>query len=164
VSYAEGFLKEFDPEMASTRRLLERLPGDRLDWRPHPKSRTLGELATHVAELPRWGTRIQKSDFVAGSEAPPRLATAEDFVARFDGNVRSARESIAGLSDEALADEFTVVRDGRPFFRLKKRAILRRVLMNHLIHHRGQLTVYLRQNDVPLPPVYGPTADETIQP
>jgi len=159
----QSFLPEFDHEMASTRRILERVPADRLAWKPHPKSRSLGELATHVAELSRWGIRFQKESFQIGSEAAPPLKSAEDFVARFDGNVKESREKLAGMSDDRLEGEFTVLKpNGEVFFKVPRRAVLRSVLLNHLIHHRGQLTVYLRENDVPLPSIYGPTADESI--
>ena len=159
----QSFLPEFDREMASTRRLLERVPADRLGWKPHPKSKSLGELATHVAELSRWGIRFQKDSFQVGSEAAPSLKTSSDFVARFDANVEESREKLAAMSDDRLEGEFTVLKpNGEVFFKVPRRAVLRSVLLNHLIHHRGQLTVYLRQNNVPLPPIYGPTADESI--
>ena len=162
MSFAESFLAEFDPEMSSTRKMLERVPADKLGWRPHAKSKSLGELATHLAELPRFGTRIQSDEFVAGSDVPPAMKTPPEIVARFDENVRASRASIAGMSDGALEREFTVLRNGQPFFRFKKNELLRRILLKHMIHHRGQLSVYLRMNDVPLPPIYGPTADEGI--
>ena len=160
MSFAESFLQEFDPEMAATRRMLERVPADKLDWRPHGKSKSLGELATHITELPRFGLRIQSDEFAGGSDKPPAMRSAAELLARFDANVRASRESIAAMSDEALARQFTVTRNGRPFFTLTKQGILRRILLNPIIHHRGQLSVYLRLNDVPLPAVYGPTADE----
>jgi uncharacterized damage-inducible protein DinB len=163
MSFVESFLKEFDPEMATTRRMLERVPAEKFGWRPHGKSKSLGELATHITEVPRFGTRIREGDeFAAGTDAPPPMKNAPELLARFDENVRKSREAIASMSDESLEREFTVTRNQQPFFTLKKRAMLRRVLMNHLIHHRGQLSVYLRLNDVPLPAVYGPTADEGI--
>ncbi len=159
----QSFLPEFDHEMATTRRILERVPGDRLAWKPHAKSRSLGELATHVAELTRWGIRFQKDSFQIGSEAAPPLKSAEDFVTRFDGNVKESREKLSAMGDDRLEGEFTVLKpNGEVFFKVPRRAVLRSVLLNHLIHHRGQLTVYLRENDVPLPSIYGPTADEGI--
>ena len=162
-SIAESFLKEFDPEMASTRKLLERVPAERLDWKPHGKSRSLGELATHVAELPRWGVRFRGDSWQVGSEKPPALRNAAEFVARFDENVAAARAGLLATDDPAMAQDFTVRKpDGEIFFKLSRRAIFRRVLLSHIIHHRGQLTVYLRMQDVPLPPVYGPTADESV--
>jgi uncharacterized damage-inducible protein DinB len=162
LSFAQSFLQEFDPEMAATRRMLERVPAERLGWRPHGKSKSLGELATHLAELPRFGTRIQADEFAAGTDVPPPMKSAPELLARFDENVRRSREAIGSMSDDALEREFTVTRNGRPFFSLKKGALLRRVLLNHMIHHRGQLSVYLRLSDVPLPAIYGPTADEAM--
>jgi uncharacterized damage-inducible protein DinB len=159
----QSFLPEFDHEMATTRKLLERVPADRLAWKPHPKSRSLGELATHVAELSRWGIRFQKDSFQIGSEAAPPMKTSADFVSRFDSNVKESREKLAGMGDDRLEGEFTVLKpNGEVFFKVPRRAVLRSVLLNHLIHHRGQLTVYLRQNEVALPSIYGPTADESI--
>ena len=163
MSTADAFLTEFDAEMATTRRLLERVPAERLDWKPHGKSRSLGELATHVTELPRWGLRFQAATWSIGSEKAPAMSNAAEFLARFDENVAGARAGIAALSDAQMEEEFTVLRPtGDTFLRLKRRSLVRRVLLNHLIHHRGQLTVYLRQNDVPLPSIYGPTADESV--
>jgi len=160
MSLINEFLKEFDSEMATTRRVLERLPMDRLAWKPHPKSKSMGELATHVAEQPRWGLRIQGEEFAVGSEKAPQMSTIDQYLSRFDENARSGRAAIAAMSEDQLARDFTVTRGDQTFFRLKKGTMLRRTLLNHMIHHRGQLTVYLRLNDVPLPPVYGPTADE----
>jgi uncharacterized damage-inducible protein DinB len=163
LTIAEAYLPEFDAEMASTRRLLERVPVDRLDWKPHGKSRSLGELATHVTETARWGVRFAATDWQVGSEKPPVLRTAAEFLARFDQNVVESRAGIASKTDDEMNQDFTVRRpNGEVFFQLSRRSALRRLLMSHLIHHRGQLTVYLRLNDVALPSVYGPTADEAI--
>ena len=162
MSFTESFLEEFDGEMAATRKLLERVPAANLGWKPHAKSKSLGELATHVTELPRFGFRIKSDEWAAGSDKVPPMTSAADFLARFDDNVRAARESIASMSEEDLSRDFTVTRGGQAFFTLKKRSLLRRLLLSHLIHHRGQLSVYLRLNDVPLPPIYGPTADEQM--
>ncbi len=161
MTIADSFLPEYDAEMATTRRLLERVPGDRLGWKPHPKSRTLGELATHVTELARWGIRFEKESFQIGSEKAPVMKTAAEFVARFDENVAAGRAGIARKTDDEMRREFRVLKpDGSVFFQLDRQSLLRHVLLNHSIHHRGQLSVYLRENDVPLPPIYGPTADE----
>jgi uncharacterized damage-inducible protein DinB len=163
LSVAESFLPEFDAEIATTRRLIERLPADRLDWKPHAKSKSLGELATHVVEQPRWGLRFEAASFTIGSEKAPAMKSAAEFVARLDANAAAARSAIARMGDAEMQQEFRVLRpDGSVFFAMSRQALVRRILLNHLIHHRGQLTVYLRLHEVPLPPIYGPTADETL--
>ena len=163
MSYIDALLPEFDMEMAKTRRLLERIPADRLAWKPHEKSRSLGELATHLTELARWGSRARAATFQVGSEKAPEMKSAADFVARFDANVAGSRTALAGMPADALDANYQVLKpDGSLFFEAPRRNILRGVLMNHAIHHRVQLSVYLRQNDVPLPSIYGPSADEGI--
>src|SRR5262249_38410628 len=147
----------------STRKVLARVPADRLAWKPHSKSRSLGELATHVTELARWGIRVTKDSFQVGSEKAPEMKTAADFLARFDENVNETRASILRVDDRAMEENFRVLKpNGELFFERKRRDIIRFVLFNHAIHHRGQLTVYFRENDVPLPTLYGPTADENV--
>lgn len=160
MTIAELFLKEFDGEMETTRRVLERVPSGRLDWRPHQKSMSMRELAGHVAELATWGVRIDESSFEAGSRPTPDFDSVGELLARFDENVKTSREAIARKSDEGLRERFAVTRGGATYFQMSKASVLRRVFMNHLIHHRGQLSVYLRLNDVPLPSMYGPSADE----
>src|SRR5262249_40120643 len=152
-AFLEAFLREYDVEMETTRRMLARVPESGLSWKPHAKSKTLGELATHVTELPRWGVRLKQDSFVVGSETAPPMKSAEELLARFDHNVAENRAAIAAMTDSELPEEFTVLRDGQVFFKLNRRIMLRRVLLNHMIHHRGQLSVYLRHHDVPLPPV-----------
>ena len=146
--------------METTRRVLERVPSDRLEWSPHPKSMTLKRLAGHVAELATWGVRINESSFEVGTRKRLEFDSVGQLLARFDEAVAASRASIAQKSDEDLRERFTVTREGTTYFQMSKASILRRVFLNHLIHHRGQLSVYLRMNDVPLPPIYGPTADE----
>jgi uncharacterized damage-inducible protein DinB len=162
VTLAETFLQEFDAEMAATRPLLARMPSEGLGWKPHGKSRSLGQLATHVTELARWGVRLESPTWTLGSDAPPSLTSAKDFVARFDENVAESRAAIAAKSDPQFLEKFVLLRDGKPFLEMPKAAVLRRIFMNHFIHHRGQLTVYMRLRDIALPPVYGPTADQAI--
>ncbi|HTR02804.1 MAG TPA: DinB family protein [Thermoanaerobaculia bacterium] len=163
MSYIDALLPEYDMEMAKTRRLLERIPADRLAWKPHGKSRSLGELATHLTELARWGTRAKAASFQVGSEKAPEMTSAADYVARFDANVAGSRSALAGMPDETLDAKYQVLKpDGSVFFEATRRSLLRGVLMNHAIHHRGQLSVYLRENDVPIPSIYGPSADEGI--
>jgi uncharacterized damage-inducible protein DinB len=160
LSIADIFLREFDGEMETTRRVLERVPSDRLEWSPHPKSMTLKRLAGHVAELATWGVRIDEPSFEVGTRKRIEFDSVEQLLAQFDEAVAASRASIARKSDEELRERFTVTRGGTTFFQMPKASLLRRVFLNHLIHHRGQLSVYLRLNDVPLPPIYGPSADE----
>jgi uncharacterized damage-inducible protein DinB len=163
MTIAQAFLPEFDAEMATTRRLLERIPGDRLDWKPHPKSMSLGALATHVTELPRFAIRFEQDVWQAGSDKAPPMKAAADFLARFDANTAASRAAIERTTDDAMQRDFTVLRpNGEVFLKMKRKTVVRRLLLNHHIHHRGQLTVYLRQNEVPLPSIYGPTADEPV--
>ena len=160
MTIAELFLKEFDGEMETTRRVLERVPAATFDWRPHEKSMSMRELAGHVAELATWGTRIDESSFEVGTRKRPQFESNGELLALFDGWVIASREAISRKSDDDLRERFTVTRGGTRYFQMSKASLLRRVFLNHLIHHRGQLSVYLRLNDVPLPPIYGPTADE----
>ena len=163
MSIAETLLPEFEAEMNNTRRVLERVPAEKWDWKPHAKSRSLGELATHVGELPRWGMRMKGESFQVGTEKAPSMRSADELVARLESNAAEARAAISGMGEQELAGDFRVLKpDGSEFFKLPRRAVPRSVLMNHLIHHRGQLTVYLRLLDVPLPIIYGPTADESM--
>jgi uncharacterized damage-inducible protein DinB len=162
MTIAEIFLREFDGEMETTRRVLERVPSDRLDWSPHPRSMTLQRLAGHVADLAHWGVRIDEGSFEVGSRKRPEFESVGQLLAQFDDAVAASRASIARKSDEDLRERFTVTRGGTTFFQMSKASILRRVFLNHLIHHRGQLSVYLRLNDVALPPIYGPSADEGV--
>ncbi|MEO8349980.1 MAG: DinB family protein [Acidobacteriota bacterium] len=160
MSIAEVFLREFDGEMETTRRLLERVPSDRLEWSPHPKSMSLKKLAGHVAELSSWGVRLEESSFEVGTRPSTDFESVGQLLERFEENVKASRASIARKSDEALRERFKVTKGGTTFFEMSKASILRRVFLNHLIHHRGQLSVYLRLNDVSLPAIYGPSADE----
>ena len=161
MTIAEIFLREFDGEMETTRRILERVPSGRLEWSPHPKSMTLKQLAGHVAELATWGVRIDESSFEVGTRKRLEFDSVGQLLGHFDSAVSASRASIAKKTDEDLRERFTVTRGGTTFFQMSKASLLRRVFLNHLIHHRGQLSVYLRLNDVPLPPIYGPSADET---
>jgi uncharacterized damage-inducible protein DinB len=148
-------LAEFDEEMVATRKLLACVPDDKFSWSPHEKSFTLGKLANHVAAMPGIGAVILKR---AGIR-PPEVATRADLLASFDKHVASCREELAALTGERLAGKMLV----NPGVEKNVWAVLRgRGLMNHLIHHRGQLTVYLRLLGVPVPGVYGPSADEKI--
>lgn len=166
MSYAESILPEFDEEMASTRKVLERIPDDRLGWRAHPKSNTIGWNANHLAEMPGWVDGVLTTTVFdtapAGGEpyATPNLGTVREILEVFDRNVASARAAIAAAKDEDLGVEWTLARAGEPLFRMPRAAVIRGLVLNHMIHHRAHLCVYLRLNDVPVPGMYGPSGDE----
>ncbi len=164
---AEGLLKEFDLEMASTRKTLERIPEDKVAWKPHEKSMGLGRLAGHLAELPGFGLRMMQSDsFDLANRAPgqkPTVAESQKHVVElFDKNVSQLRAAIAATSDADLQKNWTLAAGDKKIYDGPRIGALRRMMMNHMIHHRAQLGVYLRLNDVPVPSVYGPSADEGL--
>jgi uncharacterized damage-inducible protein DinB len=166
MSIAQALLPEFDQEMGNTRRTLERVPNEKWEWRPHPKSSTMGWLAGHLSNIPTWvnhGIELDKLD-IAPEGKPLRgapIASRERALEMFDRNVAAARAAIAAASDEHLGKGWTLISNGRPIFTLPRAAVLRSFVMNHMIHHRAQLGVYLRLNDIPVPATYGPSADET---
>jgi uncharacterized damage-inducible protein DinB len=168
MSLSQALLPEFDQEIKTTRRVLERVPEDRLDWQPHAKSMTLGRLAGHLGQLLHWGqvTVEQDSFDVAPPDGPAYRPdppkTKEAILDLFDKNAALARQSIESASDEAWRQPWSLLQGGNAIFTQPKIGVLRGMVLNHLIHHRGQLTVYLRLNDVPVPAVYGPSADEGI--
>jgi uncharacterized damage-inducible protein DinB len=160
---ADALLPEFDHEMATTRTVLERVPEDRLSWTPHAKSFSLGALATHLARLPAWAAEtLTGSAFDLDPNQPPpsALPSRHELLATFDRHVAEARAALAGRSDAELAAMWSLTRGGRILFTMPRAAVLRSFVFNHLVHHRGQLTVYLRLLDVPVPSIYGPSADE----
>lgn len=160
---AESLLPEFDHEMRLTRRVLERVPVEQGDFKPHERSFSMLQLATHVANLPLWGLITLTTDgldVASPQPQPPLVKSTPELLAFFDGNVAKARPVLAGMSDEAFQARWTL-RDGtREVFSMPKVTVFRSYVMNHVIHHRGQLTVYLRMQDVPVPGCYGPSADE----
>jgi uncharacterized damage-inducible protein DinB len=165
MAMKEALLAEFDHEMGKTRRLMERLPEADLAWKPHDKSYSMGQLAAHLANLPTW---IEPTCDLAvfdlatlGPDTRPRNpASTSDLLTAFDTNVARARQKIAEQTDASLAAVWTMKKDGHEMFSMPRMSALRNLVMNHSIHHRGQLTVYLRLRNVPLPALYGPTADE----
>lgn len=162
MSIVDSLLPEFDHEMTTTRKLLERVPDDRLDWKPHPKSTSLGGLATHLANLPIWGAMTvdrTELDLAESGVAEPIRSRAE-LLARFDANVKATRAAVAGKSDAELMAPWTLKRAGQTIFSMPRIGVWRSFVMSHLIHHRGQMSVYLRMHDVALPSIYGPSADE----
>lgn len=170
MTIANSLLPEFDQEMASTRKVLERCPDDKLDFKPHPKSFAMGALATHIANMLGWAVDTLKKDSfdVAPEGAPPYkeepIKTNSELLAKFDKNVAAAREALAATTDEAFMNQWTLLAGGKPLFSMPRVAVIRSMIMNHLIHHRAQMTVYLRLNDIPVPAVYGPSADESLMP
>jgi uncharacterized damage-inducible protein DinB len=163
MAIAESLLPEFDHEMATTRSLLERVPETEGAWVPHAKSMPLGRLAAHIAELVAWtNSTIQQTELdfgVPGAYNPAQLTTTAKLLELFDANVKSARAAIAGVSDADLMVPWTLRNGEHVIITMPRVAVLRSMVMNHVIHHRGQLSVYLRLHDVPLPSIYGPTAD-----
>lgn len=165
MAIKDGILPEFDHEMGTTRRLLERVPAADLAWTPHEKSFPLGHLAAHIANIPNWvaiamdGTELDTAEI--GEEARPKPpASIAELLQRFDDNVKRARAKIDQQTDPAFFVPWTLKNGGQVMFTMPKVSVLRTFVMNHLIHHRGQLSVYLRLRNVPLPSMYGPTADE----
>jgi uncharacterized damage-inducible protein DinB len=158
-------MPEFDQEMANTRKVLVRVPEDRLTWKPHVKSMSLAELATHLASIPGWTTFTLESEFLdmgtpEASQAPKTVSSLQELLALFDKGVTAARTALAAASDECLQAVWSLRTGEQTLFTMPRIAVLRTFILNHGIHHRGQLEVYLRLNDVPLPAIYGPSADE----
>ena len=166
MKLSDAMLPEFDQEMANTRKTLERVPDEKFSWKPHQKSTSLGGLATHLANIPSWtGNTFDRDDLdIAPVGGPPfRLDEAKsraDLLEAFDKNVASARATLAGVSDERWFGKWSLLHGGNTIMTLPRTAVMRSFVMNHSIHHRAQLGVYLRLLDVPVPSIYGPSADE----
>jgi uncharacterized damage-inducible protein DinB len=166
MTYAETVLPEFDQEMANTRKVLERIPDDKLDWQAHPKSHTIGWNANHVADLPNWlvETLTKPSLDIAPVGGKPyvfaKLTSRQEILELFDRNVAAARKAIAEVKDEDMASLWSLERGGKSIFTMPRSAVVRGVILNHIIHHRAHLCVYLRLNDIPVPGMYGPSGDE----
>jgi uncharacterized damage-inducible protein DinB len=166
MSYAETLLPEFDQEMANTRKVLERVPDDKLDWQAHPKSHTIGWNANHVADIPNWLVAVLTMPSldlapVGGEKYPfPKLTSRGEILGLFDKNVAAARKAIAEAKDEDVGRPWTLSMGERTIFTRPRAAVVRGMVMNHLMHHRAHLCVYLRLNDIPVPGMYGPSGDE----
>jgi uncharacterized damage-inducible protein DinB len=163
MSLSDSLLLELDQEMRTTRRVLERVPTERLDWRPHPKARSLGQLALHVAIVP--GAVAELGSKPSPVQAPtfaadPMPASAAELLPALDQSIAKAKRIVGAMNDETLKETWQLVQGERPLFAVPRIAFLRSVMLNHWYHHRGQLSVYLRELDVEIPAIYGPSADE----
>jgi uncharacterized damage-inducible protein DinB len=162
MSMTAAFLQEFDKEAGTTRRVLERVPADKLGWKPHPKSMSLGELALHVAATPAdiSGWCIQDETTFSGESKMPEPASVAEILAAHDRGVMTVKERLTTVGDEGLKTTWTAKAGGATLMEMPKADLVRGIVLNHWIHHRGQLSVYLRLLDVPVPAIYGPSADE----
>ena len=166
MGLSQALVPEFDHEMASTRKVIERIPDDKLDWKPHEKSMAFVGLATHMSNIPIWTVMtIQRDSFdMAPEGGEPHhvepVTSVGEALETFDKNVADARDALAGASDEQFLAEWTFLSGGEVIFSMPRIGVVRSMVINHLIHHRAQLGVYLRLNEIAVPGVYGPTADE----
>lgn len=161
----QALLGEFDNEMANTRKTLERIPDSKWEFKPHPKSGTLGWLVNHIILFPGWLADTFKTDsfdFAPGGKQVemPSAKNRKEALAIFDQGVAAARESLSKATDEQLMKAWSLLNNGQAMFTMPRIAVYRSMIMNHLIHHRAQLCVYYRLNDVAVPGLYGPSADE----
>jgi uncharacterized damage-inducible protein DinB len=167
MTLAETLLPEFDQEMKTTRKYLERFPADQADYKAHEKSMTMSRLASHVAEMPTWATATFAADEmdlnpVGGSPyKTPEHRTSAELLASFDKNVAGARSAIAAAADADHARGWSLKNAGKTYFTMPKGVVLRTFVLSHIIHHRAQLGVYYRLNNVPVPATYGPSADDS---
>lgn len=165
MAIKDALLPEYDHEMGTTRRLLERVPEEDFAWKPHEKSMTLGQLSGHLANIPAWCAAVLDKPVFdldsAGDSARPRQPLSRiALLQEFDGKVSAARASLVQRSDAEMLAPWTLKSGGHEIFTLPRISAIRSFVMNHSIHHRGQLSVYLRLRNIPLPSMYGPTADE----
>jgi uncharacterized damage-inducible protein DinB len=163
MTMSQTLLPEFDNEMRLTRKALERVPDDKFDWKPHAKSMSMGRLAGHLAELPGFAAAMIMTDgmdFDKGEYKPAVVSNRAEVLALFDKTAAEAREAIVGATDDHLRQPWKLIYQQKALFDAPRAVGLRAMAMNHLVHHRGQLSVYLRLNDIAVPSIYGPSADE----
>ncbi|MBZ5569867.1 MAG: DinB family protein [Acidobacteriia bacterium] len=166
MALSQSLLPEFDAEMANTRKTLERVPDGKFDFKPHPKSGSMGWLAGHLANLPLWAAMTLQQDSLdiapAGGQPfkLPETKNTKQVLEVFDQHVAEARKGIAAATDEQLMRPWSLLKTGQTIMTMPKIAVLRSFVLNHIIHHRAQMGVYLRLNDIPVPSIYGPSADE----
>jgi uncharacterized damage-inducible protein DinB len=166
MSLCELLLTEFDQEMAGTRKTLERVPESKFSWKPHEKSGSMIWLAEHLARLPEWAAYTMQHDLLDMSPngvrmpQPPTPKTSKELLEVFDKNVKAGHAAIAAGTDSDLAQLWSLLDNGKAYFTLPRGECLRKWVLNHTVHHRAQLGVYLRLNNIPVPALYGPSADE----
>ena len=165
MKISEMLIAELDREMKTTRRLIERVPDDKLDFKPHDKSNNLGWLANHVVGIVRFPKIISEGDGIDVMKVPrpAEVKTTAELLSLLDSNVAQAREAISGLSEDDMQQTWTLRMGDHVIFSDPRFMVFRSFFMNHHIHHRAQLAVYLRLNNVPLPGMYGPSADEPVK-
>jgi uncharacterized damage-inducible protein DinB len=159
----EAIIKELEHEAGQTRKMLQRVPMDQKDWKPHEKSMALGRLATHIAELPRWITmtlNTDELDLLHPNWKTSKITTTEELVALHDESIREAVEALKKASDETMMNKWTLRRGEAVFFTMPRISVVRTMSMNHILHHRGQLSVFLRLLNIAVPGMYGPSADD----
>lgn len=162
----DALLPEVDMEMAKTRTAIERVPEDQYGFKPHEKSWTAAHLLTHLSNLPQWGAMTLQSDsFDVSPEGkpytpPPPVTSRTEALAAYDRNVAAMREALAAADNDTMMKPWSLLNNGKPMFTMPRAAVLRGMVFNHIVHHRGQLTVYLRLMGAPVPALYGPSADE----
>jgi uncharacterized damage-inducible protein DinB len=165
MSLTQALIREFEQESATTRRVLERVPEDRLAWKPHAKSMSVGELALHVAMSPAYISAWALKDSVEMSgrgQPPPQPASTAEVLAAHDEGVKKTKDALTQIGDDGLQKDWKLITtEGATIMGMPKIALVRTIVMNHTYHHRGQLSVYLRMLDVPVPSIYGPSADES---
>lgn len=163
MGMGQAFAQELEHEGAVTRKLLERIPDSTLGWKPHDKSMSMGRLAYHVAEVPGWiGMIVGKDVFemTSGEGGPGEAKSGTELLRSFDEGLKGALSMLKGASDDILNSKWTMKVNGQVTIEMPKAAVVRVWVLNHLIHHRGQLSVYLRLNQIAVPAIYGPSADE----
>jgi uncharacterized damage-inducible protein DinB len=162
MAIKDALLPEFDHEMATSRKVIERVPAEKFNYRPHDRSMTMGALASHIADMPTWAFVgiSQDSLDLAGGFKPFQAASNAELLEAFDKNVALARGAIASATDDTFLKNWSLKRGDVTLMTMPKIAVVRSFVMNHVIHHRGQLSIYLRLNDIPVPSIYGPSADE----